>query len=340
MKEEAGSMDIDLGWQFGTLGCWQLAVAATSRTRAGSFSAVFFSVAVVCAGCSTPFVRTPIDPGSQQPIKTLTPTQVRHFEHVLIIVLENQDYKDVIGDYYFGSLAQKGASFTNFHGLFHPSYSNYLAMVAGTEILSFYDFQRDLPDETKTIADLLKRPLTWKNYAEGYDPTQDPNRCFTASAHERYVRRHVPFMSFRRIQREECAKIVPAEQFFVDKTALPNYAFYSPNLDNDGHDPISDPQEGLAKAASFLKRFLDPLLDDHRLRQDTLIVVTFDESRDQSYKYKNHIYTVFLGDMVKRGEYGENYNHYNVLRTIEENFGLAPLADGDGSAKPIVDVWK
>jgi len=35
-----------------------------------------------------------------------------------------------------------------------------------------------------------------------------------------------------------------------------------------------------------------------------------------------------------------NYKHYNVLSRIEENFGLCPLGDGDGGAKPVTEVWK
>jgi len=34
------------------------------------------------------------------------------------------------------------------------------------------------------------------------------------------------------------------------------------------------------------------------------------------------------------------YTHYNVLRTIEDNFGLQPLAEGDRDAAPIIDIWK
>ena len=73
----------------------------------------------------------------------------------------------------------------------------------------------------------------------------------------------------------------------------------------------------------------------------TLTVVTFDESGDTSPEADNLIYTVFLGGMVQSNrEVRDNYNHYNVLRTIEENFGLCPLGEGDGGAKPIADVWK
>jgi hypothetical protein len=34
------------------------------------------------------------------------------------------------------------------------------------------------------------------------------------------------------------------------------------------------------------------------------------------------------------------YNHYNVLRTIEDNFGLEPLTANDRDAAPITDIWK
>ena len=52
---------------------------------------------------------------------------------MLIIVLENVDYEVASKDKNLADLATQGASFTNFHALFHPSYPNYLAMVAGTD---------------------------------------------------------------------------------------------------------------------------------------------------------------------------------------------------------------
>jgi hypothetical protein len=34
------------------------------------------------------------------------------------------------------------------------------------------------------------------------------------------------------------------------------------------------------------------------------------------------------------------YNHYSLLRTIEDNFGLAPLSDGDASARPMTEFFR
>ena len=123
-------------------------------------------------------------PKLSSPVQSQTSVKTRYgFQRVLIIVLENQDYEDVIANPYFQTLAQRGASLTNFHGLFHPSYQNYLAMVAGKTIPTDKDIQVDVDE--KTIADLLgARGLLWKNYAEGYptdiDPATYPKRCFTA----------------------------------------------------------------------------------------------------------------------------------------------------------------
>jgi hypothetical protein len=37
---------------------------------------------------------------------------------------------------------------------------------------------------------------------------------------------------------------------------------------------------------------------------------------------------------------GKRYTHYSVLRTIEDNFGLAPLTANDRDADPITGIWK
>ena len=72
----------------------------------------------------------------------------------------------------------------------------------------------------------------------------------------------------------------------------------------------------------------------------TLIVVTFDESMSQGGQDDNHIYTVFLGNMVKKGYVEEHpYDHYNVLRTIEANFSLGTLSVQDAASSLITHVW-
>jgi Phosphoesterase family len=289
----------------------------------------------------------------------------KHFDHVLIVVLENQNYESAIGNDLLKSLGQKGAVFSNFGNLYHYSYPNYLAMIAGSDfgihkpqVLS--DNQRNFNDDSehRTIADLLN----WKNYAEDYPAIPTAQKPFLGD-HKKYVRKHVPFLSFRAVQNKSFLNVVAVDthnqenafvtdigSFIADpqKHPLPEYMFYSPNLDDDGHDPTSNPQKGLKKSSDWLRVFLTTWLhfddttwvpkDDQMKR--TLVIVTFDESEGDNKPER--IYTVFLGAMVKPQEVTAAYNHYSVLRTIEDNFGLDPIhkESGDGTASVITGIWK
>jgi Phosphoesterase family len=281
--------------------------------------------------------------------------KAHHFDRVIIIVLENVDYERAIQDPSLGALAARGASFTNFHALFHPSYPNYLAMIAGTDFDihrggSFRgDRQVDFPDDNahKTIADrLIAAGLDFKQYAE-----ELPNRpCpydtaveHVAEKRGNYVRRHVPFLSFREVQQKWCDRVVrvdssKSDNYFVKDAhqGLVAYSFYTPNMNHDGHDT------NVAVAGAWVRKFLDETFPEN-LRKGTLVVVTFDESGGNE---DNRIFALFLGDMVKEAKDQEaatlarRYSHYSVLRTIEDNFGLDPLTANDRNATPVTGIWK
>lgn len=285
-----------------------------------------------------------------------------HFDRVVVIVLENGDYEFAVKDPNLSGLAAHGASFSNFHGLFHPSYPNYIAMIAGSDFdihrrMRFMgDRQINFPNDAahKTIADrLIAAGLDFKNYAEELPEGNCPFQIDTQRPPKKkqgdYARKHVPFLSFREVQQKWCDRVVHVDstkgnsllgedsQFIKDaKAGLVAYSFYSPNMQNDGHDT------GVAYGAAWLGKFLDKTFTE-KLRKGTLVVVTFDESDHNS---DNRIFTLFLGDMVKDASQQDpkvlarHYTHYNVLRTIEDNFGLEPLNAGDRDAAPITDIWK
>jgi acid phosphatase len=299
-------------------------------------------------------------------ISAAPPPPPKHFDHVIIVVLENQDYESAMKNDLLKSLAGKGAIFTNFGNLYHYSYPNYLAMIAGSDFGThspqlMSDRQRNFADdaEHRTIADLLK----WKNYAEDYPATAAVGKPFLGDRNGRYARKHVPFLSFRSVQNKNFKNVVgvdthsPNNAFVTDIGSfiadpqthpLPEYMYYSPNLDDDGHDPTSDPQAGLKKSGDWLRTFLTTWLHfsdtawvptDEQLKR-TLVIVTYDESEGKNKPER--IYTVFLGAMIKPQEVMLPYNHYSVLRTIEDNFSLDPIHpdSGDGAAQIITGIWK
>ncbi|HET9409292.1 MAG TPA: alkaline phosphatase family protein [Candidatus Sulfotelmatobacter sp.] len=304
---------------------------------------------------STPEVRKSEEGKREEAQRAAARASAHHFDRVVIIVLENMDYEVAIQDKNLAALAQRGASFVNFHALFHPSYPNYLAMVAGTDFgihrrgRYLADYQVNFPNDAahKTIADrLVEGGLDFKQYAEELPAGTCPwNVAGQHVAEKRgdYVRRHVPFLSFREVQRKWCDHVVrvdssKSDNYFVEdaKKGLAAYSFYTPNMNHDGHNT------NVTVAAAWLTKFLDETFPE-KLRKGTLVVVTCDESAGNR---DNRIYTLFLGDMVKEAKDQDKqvlnrpYTHYNVLRTIEDNFGLEPLTANDRAAEAITGVWK
>ena len=256
-------------------------------------------------------------------------------KHVMVVVFENMDVGEVMKRPFFAKLAASGAQLTQMYAETHPSQPNYIALTSGDLQGVLGDWDVDL--DVSHIGDLLEaKGKRWRAYAEDYPGGLYPGRCFTGSHKGRYVRKHVPFLSYTNVTQvsERCANIVDAKQLALDVEAgqLPEYAFYAPNLDNDGHDTDAD------FADAFLAKTFGPLLAKPKFAKDLLLVVTFDEGTLFS---DNQIYTVLVGDMVQPGVvYGERTDHYGLLRTIEEGLGLGTIGTQDVGAAPITGIWR
>ncbi|KAJ3014827.1 UNVERIFIED_CONTAM: hypothetical protein HDU68_011145 [Siphonaria sp. JEL0065] len=138
-------------------------------------------------------------------------------------------------------------------------------------------------------------------------------------------------MSFTNISGNStrCAKIVNSSQLATDAAAnnLPNYMFYTPDQNNDGHDTT------IAYASNWLKGFLEPKLTA-AVYANTLFHVVFDESKTSS---PNNVYSLFVGKGIQAANVVDNtaYTHYSALRTIENIFGLGNLGQNDATATSI-----
>ena len=252
------------------------------------------------------------------------------FETVFIVVLENATYASALAQPVMADLAGRGALFSNFFAETHPSFPNYVALTAGSTfgIASNATVTLDVTH----VGDLVEAAgRTWKVYAEGY-----PGGCFLGASAGAYVRRHVPFLSFANVQGNpaRCALIVEASALAADVASgtLPDYALYIPDLNHDGHDT------GVAVAAQWLGQTFGPLLDDPRFTRGRLFVVTFDEAPSGG---PNHIFTAVLGRGVMPGAVSPTlYDHYSLLRTIEQALELGSLGRQDVVSPPITDVWR
>jgi acid phosphatase len=252
-----------------------------------------------------------------------------NFNKVLYIIFENSEFNRTISQPYFNQLKNDGALLTNFHAPIHPSQGNYIAMVSG----STFNINQDGPItiNERSIADLLEESKKdWRLYAEDY-----PGNCFNGKTSQNYARKHVPFISFANIQTNpaRCSKIVNSSQFFSDlnSNSLKEYSMYIPNLSNDGHNT------GVAYADTWFRNTFDKILHSPSFPKDLLVIVTFDEGTTPV----NQIYTLLLGANIKPGILSNKpYNFYSLLRTIEDELGIASLNKNDMTSGRIDDVWK
>ena len=256
------------------------------------------------------------------------------FQKIVIVVLENASYQEAMAQTFLASFASSGAVLSQFYAEGHPSQPNYIALASGSTYGVRSDWNVTL--DVRHIGDLLEaRGKSWKVYAEGY-----PGGCFLKRKDGRYARKHVPLLSFKNVQDnpQRCARVVNASQFAADAAggALPEFSLYIPDLRNDGHDT------GAAFASRWLERWmgqtLGPSLKDPALAKGLVVAVTFDEDDGRG---PNRIYTALYGDGVRAGAVStDRFDHYSLLRTVEDAFGLGTLGQNDDRARPITGVWR
>lgn len=75
------------------------------------------------------------------------------------------------------------------------------------------------------------------------------------------------------------------------------------------------------------------------LTHNSLLIVTWDEDGSTGQARNQLIPTVLVGANLKAGNYGKTINHYNLLRTIEDMYGLPYCTSKDANATPVTDVF-
>jgi len=254
----------------------------------------------------------------------------RYFDHIVIIMLENTDYKTALADANMSRLASTGVLLSNYFAITHPSQPNYIAQIYGST--GGVTSDSDANVEGDSVVDLLERKdLTWSAYMEGY-----PGGCKTSTTIGKYVRKHNPFISMTSVaqNRERCARIVSSTQLARDlaaNTPPPAYIYYTPNVKDDGHDT------NVTYAGTWLAGFLPSVMSGAAWRgRRVLFFITFDErdsDRLDPVDRDNQVWTLMLGTAVPTAKAGSKdatpYTHYDLLRLVENNWDLGTLGRND-----------
>ena len=274
-------------------------------------------------------------PSSSPTSEPSSASGVPAFSHVWIIVLENRDYSRVVGaddlPYMTGLIERYGLA-ESYFGVARPSQPNYLAMFSGSTHGVADNDNHDI--DAPTIADQIEASgRTWRQYAENVPPD-----CFKGSRAEggrdgpgEYVRKHAPAISFTSISTDpaRCAFI---EDFSAFRPGDADFALIIPNQCHDAHDCR------LRVADDWLAEHVPTIIESEAFRSDGVLFLTFDEDAGDDPS-GGHIATIVVSPLVAAGTRSSvRYDHYSLLRTIEDAWGFDCLAKAC-DAIPMADFF-
>jgi phosphatidylinositol-3-phosphatase len=275
-----------------------------------------------------PYTRLTSPPPLPNPF-TQTRASLPRPTHVVVVIEENKASSRIIGDDdapYINSLARSGALFTNSNGVAHPSQPNYLALFTGyTNWNGDVCPERGVDRTSATLGGALARAhLTFAGYSEDL-PSRGYAGCIGGDAKRGFTQKHAPWVGFRDVPPGSDLPLTRLPRY----DSLPTVAFIIPDLAHDMHS-------GSIRAADdWLRAHVGPIISWSRTH-GALVIITWDES---DREFDNSIPTIVVGAHVKPGKYDERIDHYRVLRTIEDMYGLPPLGNS-ASVEAITDCWR
>ena len=254
-------------------------------------------------------------------------------DHIVLVIEENHAYSQIINSPdapYTNRLAAQGALFTQSFGITHPSQPNYLALFSGS-MQGITDNSCPHTFTTPNLGhNLLAAGLTFAGYSEDL-----PSVGSIVCSEGHYARKHNPWVNWQ----DSATNGLPTTtnlsmtHFPTEYCTLPTVSIVVPNQTHNMHS--GKDSEMIQAGDHWLQTHLNAYVQWAQ-QHNSLLIVTWDEDNK---KENNRIATLFIGPMVQAGRYEQRITHYNVLRTIEELYGLSH-SDASTVATPIIHIWK
>ena len=271
----------------------------------------------------------------------LRPRHLPSFTHVVVIVMENKECGDVIGNRrapFLNTMARRYALATSYFAIRHPSLPNYLSLTGGSTFGIASDCTACRVPATNLVDQLEGAGLSWKAYMDGL-----PRPCFRGAVAGRYVKKHDPFVYYTDVVSNpaRCSRVVPLGNLRADlhSGGLPAFAWITPDLCHDMHDC------GVAAGDRFLAGLVPRLLQ--AIGSKGVLFITWDEGESDSVRgccakaMGGRVATIVAGPLARRGvAVGIPYDHYSLLRTIEDAWQLPELRDaGCPCTRPLTALF-
>ncbi len=266
---------------------------------------------------------------------------------VFTIVLENQDYADIVGSPnapYINSLIARYGLATNYRDNAHPSMPNYLEMASGSTQGASDDrgpTTAPFPVDADNLgSQLASAGIPWRSYQESMGAP-----CGLSSSGN-YAPKHNPFVYFANVQKGPnglCEKAVVDYSQFAADLAGGNYKYMwiTPNLLDDGHNPTNDPVTGLKQSDAWCGREIPKLLASAQFQAGGILFLTWDEAEGRNGHDPDRIPMIVITKNIKSAGFqpATAFDHSSYTATVEDLFGLPRLA-GAKKATSLAEFWK
>src|SRR5690349_20982408 len=229
---------------------------------------------------------------SSQSTTNATSTILPRPAHIVVLILENHGYSQIIGSSsapYINSLANSSYSalFTKSYAVTHPSQPNYLCLYSGsTQGVTDDSHPANAPFTTPNLGrQLINAGKTFATYSESI-----PSVGYNGNLYGAYARKHNPAANWMGTGKSQIPASTnkPFTSFPTDFTKLPTVSIVVPNQNNDMHNGT------IRTGDSWIKNHLDTYVQWAKTH-NSLFILTFDEDDDSQ---GNRIVTIFSGPMV------------------------------------------
>lgn len=288
---------------------------------------------------------------------------VGQLDHVFLVYMENKGYTNIVGspnapviNNYFNTYG----SANQMYAITHPSTPNYSAVVGGSDFNINYDCDEncvDAPNLSNTFATAGKSWRAYEQNGGGYTNAGE-----------------LGFLTFSNIYNNPDlvnSHILPLTQMatdLADPATAPNFAWWAADEDNNMEGPIDSLRGVLSFAISqltnqqynvkagdnFISETIPTIMSSATWldpTQKSVIFLTFDEDNNNLSlgfdNQGNHIVFIAIPSPgavaagMRDGNFqvSTRYDHYSLMRTIEEALGVEPLTQNDRYAVPMNDLW-
>jgi hypothetical protein len=297
------------------------------------------------------------------PASPLRAQSFPQYDHVFLLIMENENYNQVIGNQHapiLNALAQDYGLATNYRGVADPSEPNYVAMLGGDLFSVSGDDPYWFPGQTVNANNLMSQlegaGKTWRGYFQnmpypGYRGYCYPDKCNgIPDADTQYVTKHNGIVNFANLQTPtELGKMFPFTQLSADLAAgsVPNFSYIVPDECHDMHgappwcvdsDNTGTVQQSwlIAQGDKFAGSVVNMITSSSTWKSgNNAIVITFDEGNTAT----SQIATIVITNHGPRGVIDSaSYNHYSLLASLQQAFGLGCLVNSC-SASPIAKLF-